>query len=200
MYSVHRSRMPRYRRVRFLIALVAVAGLTVACGAGQISQTSTQTAAINGTNAQLGDLDLRNVYFHAEPSDSGDARYGQVEVAFTVINNSGTTDRLVSVESKAATSLRLEGPEQAREIRPGTALSAGQPVEQLDNPSAPDQPVTVRGEFPDDVIRPGLTYPVTFTFERAGSVTLQVPFDAWTPGEPLPTERPLPPLPADSAE
>jgi hypothetical protein len=121
---------------------------------------------------------------------------GQVRLAFTVVNNSATTDRLVSVESPAATSMTIDGPEQAREIRPGTALTAGQPIEQLGTATAPDQPVSVRAEFPADAIRPGLTYPVTFTFERAGAVTQNVPFDAWVPAEPLPTERPLPPLPA----
>lgn len=194
--------MPTNTSVRFrsgraglVLTIAAAVGLTVGCGAGQISQTATQQAAVNGNDARLDDLHLLNVYFHAEPTDTSEARYGQVRLSFTVTNNSLNTERLVSIDSPAA-SFTVTGPEQAREIRPGTSLSAGQPVEQLEKPPAPDGPLTVRAEMPAESIRPGLTHPVTFTFAEAGPVTLAVPFDAWTPAEPLPTQRPLPPLPA----
>ncbi|WP_232622166.1 hypothetical protein [Rhodococcus rhodochrous] len=67
-----------HRRACSLIVLASTALLLVACGAGQITQTDTQQAAINGTNAALGDLLLRNVYFEAEPTDPAVPRYGQV--------------------------------------------------------------------------------------------------------------------------
>ncbi len=185
----------RLRRAGLALTIAAAVGSTVGCGAGQISQTATQQAAVNGNDARLGALHLLNVYFHAEPTESARARYGQVRLSFTVVNNSLDTERLVSIDSPAA-SLTLDGPVQARQIRPGTSLSAGQPVEQFDKPTAPDEPLTVRAQMPAESIRPGLTHPVTFTFAEAGPVTLAVPFDAWTPAEPLPTQRPLPPLPA----
>ncbi|MCD2114834.1 copper chaperone PCu(A)C [Rhodococcus rhodochrous] len=184
-----------HRRAWSLLVLASTALLLVACGAGQITQTDTQQAAINGTNAELGDLLLRNVYFKAEPTDPAVPRYGQVTLAFTVVNQSSAPDRLVSIDSPAG-ELTLEASDQARELLPGSSLSAGEPIEQLRPTTAPDRPLTVRGRFPAEAIRPGLTHPVTFTFERAGTVTFEVPFDAWTPNEPLPTERPLPPLPA----
>jgi len=183
------------RRTWSLFVLALTAPLLVACGAGQITQTGTQEAAINGTNAELGDLLLRNVYFEAEPTDPGVPRYGQVTLAFTVINQSTALDRLVSIDSPAG-ELTLDAPTRALELLPGSSLSAGEPIEQLRPTTAPDRPLTVRGQFPPEPIRPGLTHPVTFTFEHAGAVTFEVPFDAWTPNEPLPTERPLPPLPA----
>ncbi|MFD4369130.1 hypothetical protein [Rhodococcus sp. NPDC058521] len=187
----------RRRRSALVTALIAVVGVAAAgCGAGQDTQTGNQQAAVGGNSAQVDGIELLNVYFRADPTDTGQARYGQVTLAFTVINTSDTADRLESIDATADASLTLEGPDEARVIRPGTSMSAGQPIEQLEPATAPDQPITVRVDMPDDAVRPGLTHPVTFTFERAGSVTLQVPFDAWTPTESVPTARPLPPLPA----
>ena len=52
------------RRVVTALALAAGAALTMsACSAGQITQTSTQVPAINGSNVDAGSIALRNVHF-----------------------------------------------------------------------------------------------------------------------------------------
>lgn len=51
------------RRVATAVALAAGATLALsACGAGQITQTSDQVAAINGTSTDAGTIALRNVH------------------------------------------------------------------------------------------------------------------------------------------
>src|ERR1700760_2975767 len=60
------------RRSAVTVAL-AVCGLAAAaalsgCSAGQISQTSTQQAAVNGTAATAGNITLRNVHLRAPQS------------------------------------------------------------------------------------------------------------------------------------
>lgn len=56
-----------------MLTIAAAVGLTVGCGAGQISQTATQQAAVNGNDARLDDLHLLNVHFHAERTGAPEA-------------------------------------------------------------------------------------------------------------------------------
>ncbi|ONM49281.1 hypothetical protein [Nocardia donostiensis] len=173
--------------------LAALALLLCGCSAGQLAQTSEQSSAVNGTHGRIGDLDLRNVFLHGEPVGPDTNVYRDTRLAFTIVNTSETaTDRLVSIASPKA-SVNLQAPADTLELRPGTSLAAGEPVEQLATPSAPDEKITVPVTIQDPTLVPGLTAPFDFTFEHAGTITLQVPFDVWTAGEPHDSARPLPP-------
>ncbi|MBF6348248.1 MULTISPECIES: hypothetical protein [Nocardia] len=174
--------------------LSAIALLITGCSAGQEAQTAEQAPAINGTNGSVGAIDLENVYLHAEVADQPSPIYTDVRLAFTAVNTSQTeSDRLVEIESPAAESVAIQGPGPALELGPQSSLAAGEPVQNLDPETAPDQPITVAVTMKDPGASPGLTFPFDFTFEKAGTVRLTVPFDVWTPGESQPTERPLPP-------
>ena len=93
------------------VALAAGATLMLsACGAGQISQTATQVAAINGNQATSGDIALRNVHvvypnseeFSIEPG-------GDAELAFTAVNLSESkSDRLKSIKTDYAGSVKID--------------------------------------------------------------------------------------------
>ena len=167
--------------------LIAVAVTTLAaasCGAGQITQTSDQVSAVNGSSLEIGHIQVHNIYLDHDPGDPVD----RARLAFTVVNTSGSlTDRLVSIESPAA-AVNILAPPGALTLAPGTALAAGQPVEQLTEPAAPDEPITVALTMPGGP-RPGLTTPFTFVFEVAGTGTVAVPVDLWAPGEDVPPTR-----------
>ena len=82
-----------------LTACALALGLT-GCGAGQVSQTATQVAAVNGVNAETGDISLRNVHLRA-PQSSDYVRPGsEVELLFVATNDSpDQPDKLVSIRS-----------------------------------------------------------------------------------------------------
>ena len=172
------------RRLAPALALAAGATLILtACGAGQISQTSDQVAAVNGNSVDLGDISLRNVHVVFPQSEEYSIEAGgTVELGFIAINNSSTTsDTLTGISTDAASSVTVGEESGGTEIEPLTGLGAGMPVDNaVSDPGIPLQFITVELEGIDEDVRPGLTVPVTFTFEEAGEVELLVPVDAGT--------------------
>ncbi|QKT09936.1 hypothetical protein [Rhodococcus sp. W8901] len=170
------------RRVMAAVALAAGATLVLsACGAGQVSQTATQVAAVNGNKATSGDIALRNVHvvypnseeFSIEPG-------GNAQLAFTAINLSEhESDRLKGIKTDFAGAVTIDDKEGGRDIKPQAALGAGNP--DVSVPEQAPEHVSLIDVTLEDVregVRPGLTFPVTFSFENAGDVVVQVPVDA----------------------
>ncbi|WP_280419459.1 hypothetical protein [Nocardia carnea] len=191
--ATRQARRPGRPSAWWMAVLSAVA-LVTGCSAGQQTQTAEMEAAINGTDGSIGVIDLENVYLQAEVAEQPKPFYTDIRLAFTAVNTSQTeSDRLTGIASPAAESVKIEGSGPALELRPQTALAAGEPIQNLGPSAAPDQPITVTVTMKDPGASPGLTFPFDFTFEKAGTVQLQVPFDVWTPSESQPTQRPLPP-------
>lgn len=190
----------RNRRLATAVALLAGSVLALtACGAGQISQTADQVAAVNGNSADLGSISLRNVHVVYPQSEEYSLEPGgNVELGFLAINNNpGITDKLTRVATTEATSVTIVGEPGGREIAPQTALGAGAPADtQLDDAAIPLELIVVELNGISDEVRPGLTFPVTFTFEKAGDIAVQVPIDA---GHVLPRDvSPQSPVVADA--
>lgn len=176
--------IPMKRRTSFAgrsVAALAAGGVVLsaalsACGAGQVSQTATQEAAINGVNATLGEIALRNVHIFATQTSAEIQPGRDVELVFVVTNQStDTPDRLVSVttdigevdvtgngEVPAGGVLVVGTPDGQP-----TALGAVEPAETAEAMIALSRPITN-----------GLTYDFTFTFERAGEAVVGVPISA----------------------
>lgn len=158
------------------LAACGLALALTACGAGQISQTATQEPAINGVNSGVGTISLRNVHIRA-PQDSDYVRPGsEAELLFTVTNESpDQPDRLVSIRSEIG-SVPLRGD---TEIPPNGVLVAGEPDGQIAALESvePASPLTADITLTKPITN-GLTYPFTFTFQRSGEVTAQVPVSA----------------------
>jgi len=165
-----------------------------ACGAGQISQTATQVAAINGMNTDAGNLSLRNVRilypnseeYRIEPG-------GTAQLGFTIVNEDPyVADRLTGISTDFAASVtgaRLEIPAQSSVVAgvdEATTALIEDAEEEPSSDSTEETPTPVPASVANNVelvnlsegVRPGLTIPVTFTFEEAGDVTIQVPVDA----------------------
>lgn len=187
------------RRVATAIALAAGAALTLsACSAGQISQTATQTAAINGNNANVGSLALRNIHLvYPDTEEYSIEPGGTAILSFTVVNESNENDdRLVSIATDYAGSVSISEQAGSREIpAQGSLAAVADPDSDADTDAVreaqaqEDTGTTEGSTVPVDVllveledlnegVRPGLTFPVTFTFEKAGSVVVEVPVDA----------------------
>ncbi|MGA9871221.1 MAG: hypothetical protein WBQ44_08785 [Rhodococcus sp. (in: high G+C Gram-positive bacteria)] len=172
------------RRLASALAVAAGAALTLtACSAGQVSQTAQQVAAINGNFADVGDISLRNVHVvYPQGEEYSIEPGGKVELGFTAVNNSSeSADTLQSISTTAASNVTVGEQPSGTEIEPLTALGAGVVIDnEVEDPGIPLQFITVELNGIGEEVRPGLTIPVTFTFEKAGEVEMLVPVDAGT--------------------
>jgi copper(I)-binding protein len=84
-------------------ALAAGLGLVaVGCSAGQITQTDTQVAAVDGASGNAGPIAVRNVML-AFPPDGNRYKDGDdVPLTFVIANTGSAPDKLLSVKSEAS--------------------------------------------------------------------------------------------------
>ncbi|WP_280255345.1 hypothetical protein [Nocardia wallacei] len=90
------------RRVVAVAAVAAGAALALSgCSAGQISQTASQVAAVNGNSANVGKVALRDVRILLPQSEEyTNAKGGKALLAFSAINDGATKpDELASITS-----------------------------------------------------------------------------------------------------
>ncbi|MBX4169443.1 hypothetical protein K3M35_12320 [Rhodococcus sp. DMU2021] len=183
------------RRVVTALALAAGAALTMsACSAGQITQTSTQVAAINGSNVDAGSLALRNVHvIYPNSEEYSIEPGGTAQLGFTIVNlDPYVGDNLTGISTDFAASVTgtpIEVPPQSSVVA-GVSEANAALVEEVDESPRPNSTEETPSPAPASVVnsvelvnlsegvRPGLTIPVTFTFAEAGDVTLSVPVDA----------------------
>ena len=175
--SRRHSTMRRRLAVTALVAACcATAAALAGCGAGQITQTDSQVAAVSGSYGDVENIALRNVLIHYPPSPNGTYPAGSnVPVLLTIVNLGTTADELMSVTSPAASQVLVLG---TSTIPPGTNVTstAGS------TPAGAQSPVAV-GELrivlnTTQPLHAGLNTPVTFVFRDAGTVTVPVPMAA----------------------
>jgi hypothetical protein len=162
--------------VAMAAAAVAASVALVGCSAGQVAQTATQQAAVNGTAATLGNITLRNVHLRAAQTSDYVQPGGEVELLFVASNESpDTADKLVSITSDLG-SVALSG---NTELKPIGVLAVGEPDGQI---AALEEAETAEAaKAMVDLSKPitnGLTYDFTFTFQEAGDITVPVPISA----------------------
>ncbi|MEU6643221.1 copper chaperone PCu(A)C [Saccharomonospora sp. NPDC046836] len=156
---------------------LAVALLITGCGAGQITQTDTQEAAINGASAQAGTIAIRDAEL-AFPEGIQPPAYLQgsnAEVFMSIVNQGGRVDELVSASSDAATNVTIQG---ERSLPGGASLAI--------SPAAPTAGRQLHGEIVIEglrrELRPGQTIVATLNFRDAGAVEVELPI--MSPHEP----------------
>jgi periplasmic copper chaperone A len=153
------------RRALWAAAGIACALTLPGCDAGNEAETVQETPDVAGTDGTAGLVSLDDVFLDAE----GDVAAGaSVPLRAVFTNGADEADRLVRVTTPAAGSVQLLD-EAGQAGAEGIELPAGGQVEavtgaariQLEGVSAPIAPT--------DTVR------VTFAFDRAGEVTLDVP-------------------------
>lgn len=105
-------------------ALVVVSGFATltlsSCGAGQITQTDTQVAAVDGANQDAGDIALRDVLLPYPENGAGAYPEGSdVPLQATIVNDGNAPDTLIAVRTPAATRVLVQG---RTTIPPGTSI------------------------------------------------------------------------------
>jgi hypothetical protein len=166
-----------------LVGVVALTG----CGSGQVSQTSSQASAVDGSQAVINNVALRNVRIQA--LQTGDyLRPGtKVDLVLVVTNQSpDVADKLVGITTDIGT-VTVTGDSR---LPAGGVLFVGTPQGQnrkaVDAMEAAD---TAKASVElSKKISNGLNYNFTFNFDKAGSTSLMVPISApeLPPGEPTP--------------
>ncbi|WP_028476309.1 hypothetical protein [Nocardia sp. CNY236] len=191
------------RRVMTVAALAAGAAITLSgCGAGQISQTADQVAAVNGNRADVGRIALRNVHivYPADGTDYTNSEGDKAIVALSMINTAeAVADELVSITSDLGTVeiTPAEGADSVELAPQRTVVAASEPAEPesttttttaedqgahgtgadtTDNPEANPIHIEITDLTAD--ITPGLTYNLSFNFKNNGTVQVSVPVDA----------------------
>jgi copper(I)-binding protein len=169
------------RRSAKLAALAAGAligaGAIAGCSAGQVSQTAMQQSAVDGNQAVINNVALRNV--HIQALQTGDfLRPGAtVDLVLVAVNQSpDVTDKLIGITTDIgkvtvtgdptlhASGVLFVGSQN------GQSKKSDNPVENGDSVKA-----TIALSKP---ITNGPNYDFTFNFERAGSVSVGVPISA----------------------
>lgn len=153
------------RRLTLITAVLATVALS-GCAAGQISQTAQEVAAIDGGNATVGDIGVRNALL-ATPAGPNYAQGSNVSLLVLLANTGIGADTLTAVSTPAAGRVTLPG--------------SGVPLPGQTN-------VTVGGEGGTAITLTGLTralcygqsIPLTFSFQKAGRLTLNVPIEVPT--------------------
>ena len=187
------SKSPSSRRSAKLAALAA-GGLIGAvaltgCGTGQLSQTAMQQSAVDGNQAVVNNVALRNVRILALQTGDFLRPGATVDLALVAVNQSpDITDKLLGITTDIgkvtvtgdptlpASGVLFIGP------RSGQHKKAADAVENADSVKA-----TVALAEP---VTNGPNYEFTFTFEKAGSVSVAVPISA--PEGPRQNEPPGP--------
>jgi len=153
--------------------LAAFGLILTGCGSGQISQTANQESAVNGSSANAKHIALRNVHLLAVQSSDYLQPGRTMPLVFVAANSSpDVNDKLMGITSDVG-AVALTGD---LAIPAGAALvvapAMGQ-TEAMGSATPPAAEVTL-----SKPITNGLTYNFTFTFDKAGQVTVAVPISA----------------------
>jgi hypothetical protein len=186
------------------VAAAGVVVLTAACAAGQQAQTADERPTLDGTYGHVGQIKLNGVALQA-PTGAAYTAGSDVPLAVYITNNGGGKDVLTNVSSSAFTggwdvvastagststspsatpqSSAAAAPSSGspQTISPGGALAVG--LRGLDSSGGGSSAQTIvlhglaRGAAP---LSSGQSVPITFTFAKAGRVTLTVPVQLGT--------------------
>jgi copper(I)-binding protein len=155
-----------------LLPSLAVLALT-GCGAGAVTQTAAQASAVNGTGGQVGNVLVRDATIASAANLAGAAYQpgGAAPLNLSLVNTGAAPDKLLAVSSPVAGSGQITGDAT---LPGGTVVTVGN-NDGADSQALAGRNIAVKLNGLVGPVRSGLTYPVTFRFEKAGTLTVQVP-------------------------
>jgi periplasmic copper chaperone A len=169
-----------------IAATLAATALLSACAAGQQAQTANVTGVNDAVDADAGAVAVR-AFAVAAPSGGHYAKGGSAQLIGVLVNTGQRPDELTSITSPAFTgwSSTSTGTGSATPLAAGSATpvatsgSSGQrvqlPVNSAVSYGVPDATGTLQVTGLKSALFPGDEIKVTFTFQRAGAVTAEVP-------------------------
>lgn len=116
------QKSPAPRRLAVVAALATGLGLVAAgCSAGQVTQTDTQVAVVNGASGQVGDIAVRDAQF-LFPSHGVYEEGDDVPIVVVIANNGTAADKLLGVTSEFSAPAELTGDTR---LEPSSAIASG---------------------------------------------------------------------------
>lgn len=91
------------------VLAVGAALVLAGCGAGQITQTATQQAAVNGTHAQVKNIALRDAAVQYPTSGPGYPAGATPALTLTIVNQDARDDALVAVTTEDGGQATISG-------------------------------------------------------------------------------------------
>jgi periplasmic copper chaperone A len=188
---VSRSRPTRPRGVAVLVGAMIGAAALAGCGAGQVTQTSSQVAAVSGAGARAGHIHVGDARIEFAGGVEGASIYPRgagAPLQMRIVNEGAEADRLLSASSPVASSVQVSGVTEVpggqvlvvegEPVAPAAATSRGARATPSPAPApaaagAREAQIVLTGLRED--IRAGLNYEVVLVFERAGEIRLDVP-------------------------
>ncbi len=175
---------------RYGVGIVAaVALLTSACAAGQDAQTADQKATLDGTNASVGAMDLRDLAIQAPITATYYQPGSDALLKLVIVNSSSKDDTLTGISSSAfagwsaySTTADAESVQASDESSGATPAGAPTGTKSVPVPAG----TRVSWGVPEatggllltafkKAVYPGTTVNITFTFANNGSKTISVP-------------------------
>lgn len=149
-----------------LAAVVVSAALLSACGTGLEAQTYRESGRLDGANATLTTLAVRNLHVEAPASGSAHTAGGDAFVVGLIANPGDAADALVSASTDVAAA--------------ATLLVDGQPVQSVPVPAGGATPTTwsIALSGLTKELHAGTYISLTLSFGKAERTTVQVPVRA----------------------
>lgn len=187
------SRLPRLVLPMGTLALATVAALT-GCSAGQVTQTSTQVATVNGSSANVGQLALRDIRI-LYPSGGSYAEGSTAQLVLVVTNQGLAQDTLLDVTGEFFDEATYAGDGSDSDESSASATGSGAAAPPADPSDGGDQSSGIDAEIPaegslqfgtdesasielvdlSEELGAAQVVSITFVFEEAGEVTVGVP-------------------------
>lgn len=151
------------------------------CSAGQVAQTAQEQPAVNGSLGQTGKIAIRDASLvYPDQTKGVYAKGSDIELAMTIVSRKQHDDKLVKVSSESARDVAVKG---SRVIPGNDTVVVGKPAHAGKGGASPEdlsgKPETghMRIVLRDTTlpVRSGQTLSVTFTFEEAGSISMEMP-------------------------
>lgn len=161
-------RQPRTLPLLGTVALTAILALT-GCSTGQVTQTSSQVSTVGGAAADVGLLSLRDIRI-LYPSSGSYSKGSTAKLVLLVTNESLDEDSLLDVTGDFFDSASVPSDEEDSEPRLDAPVPA-QGVLQFGTREFPSIELTDLSEE----LSVAQVVTMTFVFENAGEVTVEVP-------------------------
>jgi len=180
---VSRSRSSRRSAKLAVLACGALIGVAAipGCSAGQIAQTAMEKPAVDGNQATVKNVALRDVHISALQNSDYLRPGTTVDLALVAVNQSpDITDRLLGITTDIG-KVTVTG---NATLPPSGVLFVGQNGQSQKPDKSVESGNTVKATIAlSKPITNGPNYDVTFNFEKAGSISVAVPISA--PASPL---------------
>lgn len=166
------------RRVRLCVGVAAAAGALLAlggCAAGQHAQTAEETPVVDGVAADAGAMALRAVAV-APPLSGSYPKGGDARLQLVIVNDSRTDDQLVRVTTPVAGSVGVFANATAATDNAASAAaqSLSLPRGQATSIGFADSEPVIQLQKLNQQLFPAQSFPITFQFATAGSVTFSI--------------------------